>query len=193
MENKEHKLEWFILNTPITHRGLWNDKDAPENSVAAFKHSIAANAPIETDIQIISDGTVIIFHDINLSRLCGVDKNIAELKKEDLAKYKLMGTQETIPTLSEFLKLIDGKVPVLFEHKDTGNRKSSRRMQENFMEEMKGYKGEWGILSFSPLVLQWFKNNAPHVTRGLNVSYFRKQAGVSAAKRFALKRMLFNK
>ena len=52
----------WLVETPIAHRGL-HDKDHPENSISAFARAIDEGYPIELDVQLIADGTVVVFHD----------------------------------------------------------------------------------------------------------------------------------
>ena len=70
----------WLVETPIAHRGLHN-KECPENSLPAFQNAIDAGYPIEIDVQIIADGTVVVFHDESLSRLTDNDGYIKFLNK----------------------------------------------------------------------------------------------------------------
>ncbi|MDR0831933.1 MAG: hypothetical protein LBM99_03435, partial [Bacillales bacterium] len=76
----------FLLDNFIAHRGLHNqniEKDKnkllPENSLGAFQEAINKNYLIELDVHLLKDGTVVVFHDFNLKRMCGVDLIIEDL------------------------------------------------------------------------------------------------------------------
>ena len=56
----------WLVETPIAHRGLF-DKTHPENSLGAFEMAIQNGYAIELDVQLLSDGTVVVFHDEILS------------------------------------------------------------------------------------------------------------------------------
>ena len=56
----------WLVETPIAHRGF-HDKNNPENSLAAFARAIEKGYAIELDVQMLSDGTVVVFHDECLS------------------------------------------------------------------------------------------------------------------------------
>ena len=73
----------WLVQTPIAHRGL-HDKEHPENSLSAFQRAIDGGYPIELDVQMISDGTLVVFHDESLSRLTDNDGYIKFLNKSDL-------------------------------------------------------------------------------------------------------------
>ena len=45
----------------IAHRGLFNNKTIPENSLAAFRKAKNLNIPIELDVQLTKDKKVIVF------------------------------------------------------------------------------------------------------------------------------------
>ena len=178
---------WLVTDY-IAHRGLHN-KDFPENSLGAFMNAIDNGYPIELDVQVISDGTVIVFHDYSLARMTGRDGYTKNLKAEELKDYCLEHTNYIIPTLDEVLKLVDGQVPILIEIKNEGK---VGELEKNTWELLKNYNGDFAIQSFNPYSLEWFRINAPKVLRGQLSSYF-KGANLSFFKRFALKRMLLNK
>ena len=85
--------------------------------MAAMEAAIAANHPIEIDIQLLADGHIAVFHDKDLERLTGQPGSIADQTLETLPKFHLFGTDQTIPSLTEALDLINGQVPVLVELK----------------------------------------------------------------------------
>lgn len=178
----------WLVERFIAHRGL-HDENNPENSLGAFQNAIDNDHPIELDVHLISDGTVVVFHDSTLSRLTGKDGYLKNLTKEDLKNYNLMGTEFTIPTLQEVLELVDGKVPLLIEIK---NLDKVGDLESATYKLLKDYKGEYAVQSFNPFSMQWFYNNAPEVLRGQLSSYFKGEK-LSFFKKFALKRMLLNK
>lgn len=178
----------WLVETPIAHRGL-HDKDCPENSISAFQKAITEGYPIELDVQMIADGTVIIFHDESLSRLTDNDGYIKFLNKSDLDILRLKDSKEKIPTFEEVLKFVDGKVPLLIEIK---NPSKVGELEKKVIELLKDYKGEYAIQSFNPYVLEYFYKHAPNILRGQLAGYFKKEK-LSFFKKYALKRMLLNK
>ena len=73
---KDNAMEIFkswLVERFIAHRGL-HDEANPENSLGAFQNAINNDHPIELDVHLISDGTVVVFHDSTLSRLTGKDR-----------------------------------------------------------------------------------------------------------------------
>lgn len=156
----------FLSSNLIAHRGLHNDK-YPENSLGAFKRAIRKNYIIEFDVHLLKDGTVVVFHDDNLYRMCGKRKKIKDFTYDELKKIKLLDTNYTIPTLDSVLKLIDGKVPIIVELKYDVK---VGLLEEKVCNLLDNYKGEFCVKSFSPLSILWFKKNRPNYIRGLLIS-----------------------
>ena len=84
----------------IAHRGFFDNKNGiPENSLPAFQKAVDAGLGIELDVQLSKDGYLLVFHDEDLKRMCGVDKKIRELNYAEIQQYTLLDTQERIPLL----------------------------------------------------------------------------------------------
>ncbi|MDD3958544.1 MAG: glycerophosphodiester phosphodiesterase family protein, partial [Candidatus Izemoplasmatales bacterium] len=110
-------IEW-IKTTPIAHRGLHSeDKTTPENSLAAFEAAMNQGYPIELDINILKDDTVIVFHDKDLKRMTGDARMLKDVDYADIQNLKLLKTREKITTLDDVLALVGGKDPLLIELK----------------------------------------------------------------------------
>jgi len=70
----------------VAHRGHQNC--FPENSVLAILDAIAVGAQkIEFDIQFTADGAIALYHDDDMQRISGVEKNITKLTKDELSHY----------------------------------------------------------------------------------------------------------
>lgn len=156
----------FLSSNLIAHRGLHNFK-CPENSIGAFKRAISKNYIIELDVHLINDGTVVVFHDDNLYRMCRKRKNIKDYTYNELKKLRLLNTNYSIPTLSSVLKLIDGRVPIIVELKYD---LKAGLLEKKVSELLDNYNGEFCVKSFSPLSIRWFKKHRPDYIRGLLIS-----------------------
>ncbi len=145
------------------HRGL-HSGSVPENSLAAFERACEKGFGIELDIQLSSDGEVMVFHDHTLSRMTGVDKKLCELTASELSALRLSGSDERIPTLKEVLALVGGRVPILVELKGESFDTS---LCEKAAEILKDYKGRYCIESFNPLLVRGMRKYFPHAFCGL--------------------------
>lgn len=178
----------WLVERCIAHRGL-HTETLPENSIGAFENAIKNGYPIELDVHIISDGTIVVFHDETLSRITNKDGYVKNLTKNELKDYYLNNTKYTIPTFDEVLEVVKGQVPILIEIKNTGKVGD---FESRLVKTLNSYNGEYAIQSFNPFVLEWFKKNAPNILRGQLSSFFKGEK-LAFVKKFALKRLFFNK
>ncbi len=162
MESRIKKDSW-LLTTPVAHRGLHNELYG-ENSMGAYKNAIANGCPIEMDVQLSKDGVPLCFHDDSLERVCGKKAFINDLTHEEIKELKILNTQEGIPTFEEFLKEVNGQVPLMIEIKQ--QRSKEYDIAKKVVDALKDYKGEFVVQSFDPFIMQKVKKYAPNILRG---------------------------
>ena len=86
----------------FVHRG--NSIKFTENTYESFQEAINIGYKyIETDLRITSDNKIITFHDQNLKRICGVEKDINNLTYKEISQLDLY-KGGTIPELSHILE-----------------------------------------------------------------------------------------
>lgn len=154
----------MLTNLIIAHRGIHNNDDIPENTILAFSKAIEKNIPIEFDIQITKDNKLIVFHDENINRLTNIDKNIQDMTYDEIKKIKLLNTNEKIPTLKEVLKLVDGKVLIDIEIKNT---KKKKELTNLLLKELGDYNGDVIIKSFYPSFIRRIRKKTNKYKVGL--------------------------
>ena len=159
----DRNIDW-LFEKFIAHKGFHTDT-IPQNSLPAFENAIKTGYAIEFDVRLLADNNVAVFHDSNLGKMTGQDGYISNLKVEDLPKYKLLNTNETIPTLKQALDLINGRTPIFIDIKTEAVQVGA--IENAIWELLKDYKGQVAVMSFNPLTLEWFKKNVPELTRGL--------------------------
>lgn len=107
----------------IAHRG--GSREAPENTLAAFRNAIRVGAKfVELDVQLSSDGEMVVIHDDTVDRTTNGSGPVGALTFEELRRLDAgshFGPQfkgEKIPTLREVLDLcVESKVGVVIEIK----------------------------------------------------------------------------
>ena len=199
------------LNVLYAHRGLHdNNTDAPENTMAAFGKAVMAGYGIECDVQLTKDGVPVIFHDFTLARVArysggeipedavrnedgsiGVAGKVIDYTFEELQKFHILNSEEKIPRFEDFLKLVDGKVPLIIELKiERGDLSVCPRVDAL----LKDYKGVYCIESFNPLGIIWYRRHRPEVFRGqLSDQFHRdKPEEFKGALYFILTNLFFN-
>lgn len=154
----------------IAHRGLFDQKKRPENSLAAFQYAVDQGFAIELDIQETKDGELVIFHDWDLMRMCHDSRKVCDVTYEELSKLSLLSSNQKIPTLDQALSVIDGKVGLLAEIKVDA---PIGRLCNNIQRKLDLYTGKYVIESFDPRVLAWYKKNRSYVIRGQLASTFK--------------------
>lgn len=98
---------WFRASAAprvLAHRGLVpaDAEGVAENTLAAFAAAHAAGATyVESDCHLTADGEVILFHDLDLARIAGDPRLVADIRLRELKE--IMGTRGGLLTLAEAL------------------------------------------------------------------------------------------
>lgn len=157
----------FLINKLIAHRGIFDNKIVPENSIEAFKKAIRKDYIIELDVHLTKDKKIVVFHDDLLDRMTNKKGKIKDYKLDELKDIKLLNTNYSIPTLSEVLKLVKGKVPLLIEMKYDNK---SFELPRLLLKELSDYNGEVAIQSFDPFLVSYFRFHKNNYLRGLLIN-----------------------
>ena len=173
------------------HRGLHDlKKSVPENSLLGFQLAERGGFGMEFDLQLTKDKRVVVHHDAGLKRSCKEDKYIADMTWDELKEYKLFGTEEHIPLLSQVLEGIEGRTPLIIELKGYND---PAELCQLAMKELENYKGLYCIESFDPRIVRWFWKNRPQIVRGqLMCRYKKGDGGISAFQAFCATHLLSN-
>jgi glycerophosphoryl diester phosphodiesterase len=150
----------------FAHRGL-HGSGVPENSLAAFERAVEFGAGIECDVRLSDDGSAVVFHDSDLTRMCGVSLKVEQTPAALLQGQRLTGSNEYIPALWRLLEVVGGRVPLLLELKT--HRGNAVRLCRAVLLDLSPRSGPVGVMSFDPKVGRWLRRNAPHVRRGMVV------------------------
>ena len=143
---------------------------APENTVAALKRAVQDGADMaEIDVQQLKDGTLIVLHDTNFSRVSGArlpvwDAIYEQVKILDAGSFFAPSfAGEPIPTLEEMLAAAKaGGIQLMIELKSTGREKglvekTLTAVQKAEMED------ECAIASMDLELLEQSKEIAPQI------------------------------
>ena len=152
-----------FLRRPIAHRGLFDNINIVENTLASFNNAIDNNYAIELDVVMSKDHEAVVFHDYDLKRLANKNLQIKDLTSQELRDILLLDTDSSIPTLDEVLYAVNGKTPLMIEIK-SGNHPF---IEERLTEILKSYDGPVCVKSFDINTVKWFKINAPFIKYGL--------------------------
>lgn len=181
-----------FLGVLYAHRGLHdNQTQAPENSMEAFRKAVEAGYGIELDVQLSKDKIPVVFHDFTLKRVCGAEGRAADYTFEELQQFCLCGSGQKIPKLEDFLKLVDGRVPLIVEYKIAGGNTAVCEAADRLLQN---YKGAYCIESFNPMGLLWYRKHRKNILRGQLADSFLKEGekGYPPILYGALHHLLFN-
>ncbi|MGH1487401.1 MAG: glycerophosphodiester phosphodiesterase family protein [Cellvibrionaceae bacterium] len=100
----------------VAHRG--HQDQFPENSLLAILDAIAAGATnIEFDLQLTKDKEVVLYHDIEMLRLSGVEKSIIDFNRDELTAFFV---KEPKRLASRFtynpIEFLDELLPIIKKH-----------------------------------------------------------------------------
>lgn len=158
------------------HRGLHSVPDAPENSLAAFKRAAEEGYGAELDVHLLKDGGLAVIHDSDLSRTTGCDGSVEELTASELINYKLEGTEETIPTLTDVLGIFENTAPLVIELKS--KKENAAELCKSVCKVLDAYNGDYCIESFDPRCVMWFRKHRPDIIRGqLSQNFIKNPSG----------------
>ena len=134
-----------------------NDTDKP-NSRQAIENCIENNIGIKTEVRLTADKRTVVCATDDLSAEYGTDKKLSQSNLEELEESGIM-------TLTEFLNLVDGRVPVILELKAS---KDNEAMCRNTSDAIKATeKKNIAVCSLNPAVVGWFRDYNKDVFRGI--------------------------
>ena len=152
-----------------------------ENSPSAFAAAVEAGYGIELDVRLTRDRVPVVLHDASLERTTGEPGKVSELTYAELARRRLAGTDEAVPTLERVLDLVAGRVPVMVEIKSM--QLAPGRISGLVADVLEGYGGAVCVASFNPRALGWFRRRRPEVPRVLTAGSLRDVAMPSLLRR----------
>jgi len=151
----------------------------------AKKHGYA----IEIDVQLSSDGYIIVFHDEDVYRMTGEKGKIKDLSLSQIKSKSLLSSDYKIPTLEEVFNEINSEVPILIEIKNPGKVGNLEKILSSAINQ---YHGQCAVQSFNPFSLKIIKENCPHILRGQISQKFENEK-LNVVKKIVLKNFWLNK
>ncbi|MGR3494679.1 glycerophosphodiester phosphodiesterase family protein [Citreimonas sp.] len=164
-----------FLARPIAHRALHDVRAGrPENSRAAIRAAIDGGYGIELDLQLSADGQAMVFHDYDLGRLTDATGPLRLRDAAALGEITLKHGEDGIPTLSDVLQIVGGRVPLLIEVKDQDGAMGDGvgPLERAAADALQGYEGPVALMSFNPHSVAALARLAPDRPRGLTTSAF---------------------
>ena len=142
----------------------------PENTMTAFKGAKELGADwIELDVQQTKDGKIIVAHDTNFKRVCGVNKNVWEVNYDEIKTYDAGSffskefAGEKIPILEEVIQFAkENNMRLNIELKPTGREENFEQNVLNIIE-WNDFEGRCVITSQNYNVIENVENINPEI------------------------------
>lgn len=160
----------------FSHRGL--NLQAPENTMPAFELSQQCGATwLETDVDLLGDGTAVVLHDTTLDRTTDHRGPLSKYSAADLPKIdagswfatEFAGTR--IPTFAEFVDFLNAtKMNCNVELKSNQmGKEGTSRLVDAVIKELERLDPQVEIIvsSFSAITLERFHERAPQYAIGM--------------------------
>ncbi|MEM7232813.1 MAG: glycerophosphodiester phosphodiesterase family protein [Planctomycetota bacterium] len=158
----------------IAHRGF--SHRAPENTLAAYRLAIETGALLaECDVRLSRDRVPMVIHDTTLDRTTNSSGKVSDFTADQLTRLDAGSWKspqyrgEKLPTLAELLKLVDGRLRLVIEIKDTGMEREvvqvireAKVAPESLMIFSFDYQTVKEIIKLEPLLpTTWLVGNLP--------------------------------
>ena len=158
------KKDW-LYDVFVAHRGLHDsEKGIVENTLPAFQAAIDAGYNIELDVQLTKDGKLVVYHDDNFKRVCGIEADVDSFDYDYIKKnVRFLANPDSsvyVPLFSEVAALCEGKTGLMIEIKKKSDGFYDYKVEEALLKELKNYKGDFIVKSFNPYSVDFFRTQA---------------------------------
>lgn len=165
----ERQRTWDYMRCfRYAHRGLHDSSlSIPENSLSAFERAASLGFGSELDVHLSADKKLVVIHDSDITRMCGVAGTVESLSSDELRALRLGGTSEKVPFFSEVLEVYERlapRIPLIVELKVY--RDNYADLCSAVMAELDKHALITCVESFDPRALQWLRANRGDVFRG---------------------------
>lgn len=124
----------------IAHRG--DHTNAPENTLAAYKHAIDAEVDfVEIDLRTTKDSQLVIMHNNTIDHMTGIKGRIKDIPFDTLRQIKVREELHpewgfhTIPTFKEVLELCKNKINIYLDFKEASVAAAYKEIVHAGMED----------------------------------------------------------
>ena len=158
----------------LAHRGCSNV--CPENTMVAFRMAEKKGIPgIELDVQLSSDSELMVFHDRDLSRICGINRRLAECSSNELSRMDAGSWKARefsgsgIPLLKEVIRELGETILIDIEVKyyDPARQRETVKALNQIITPDRVNPERICFSSFDPRIVKALKKAMPRFATGL--------------------------
>ncbi len=144
----------------VGHRGARAYE--PENTIRSFKKAIELGVDaVELDVRNTKDKQIVVIHDADVKRTTNCNGLVSDLTLAEIKNF-VTEKEERLPTLEEALDLLDQKVKIFIEIKETDTEE-----QVLSIIKKKGLNRNGVVVSFLEEVLKKARELNPEIETGL--------------------------
>jgi len=137
------KNSW-IKNSPICNKGLFDNNETAENSLPAITKAVDCGYNLFLNISMTKDGQLVVCDSKKSAMLLSSHKKIEHISSDDYENLKLLNTEDNVPLLNDVLKLVDGKVGIIFR---IPAGKIYKKIITELSKQLAFYKGKTAIVA----------------------------------------------
>jgi len=112
---------------------------------------------VEVDLRLTADGGLVVIHDALLDRTTTERGVVADHTLDDLREIALVGSDETLSSLTDLLALVSGRAPLFLELKAPRGQADKAQMASTITRALAGYGGAAAVMTFDPDLLALFR------------------------------------
>ena len=154
----------------VAHRGYM--EIYPENTLIGLEAAIQCGASyIEFDVQCAADGTLVVMHDVELLRTCGVGGNIFDMSWDELqnirahepARFSLAFFNQHIPSLADVVRMLQRypRATAFVEIKEeTIERFGINQIMPALLSELEIIHQQVVVISFHPGAIKYVRDHS---------------------------------
>ena len=159
------KNSW-IKNSPICYKGIYDNITIVENTMPAINTAVELGYNLYLNLSLTKDNQLIVFDNKKSSILLASCKKVDSVVVDEEDSLKLINTEATAPLLTELLRIIDGKVGIVFK---IDNNKNYKRIVTLLIKQLALYKGDTAIVAPTYKIYFFIKRLNKDITCGLNL------------------------
>jgi glycerophosphoryl diester phosphodiesterase len=162
----------LILGKPliIGHRGASGYE--PENTLRSFARAVQMGADmIELDVFLCKSGEIVVIHDEKVERTTNGNGSVKKMSLAELKKLDA-GKGERIPLLSEVFDLVDKRIKINIEIKDSNAPKAVACLISEYVKNKGWSYDHFLVSSFDHDAIQKFYVYCPQVKTGALFNWY---------------------
>lgn len=133
----------------------------------AVEAAIGAGYAVEVDLQLTSDGGLIVIHDETLERTTEGTGLVLDRTLDDLRSVPMRGIDETLSSVEDLFALTSGRAPLLIELKSPSTQPEKAAMAAAMTRALGRYGGAAAVMTFDTDLLALLRKALPDTPLGI--------------------------